>query len=97
MLVRFSANHTHLYPGAILRRLDDTDESRLSPGDEVLVEFSEGVLASGQVLEADNDAVVLQMPTYRTQRRTDVAARTWRLVAAEEPGLMRVHRRLLSA
>jgi hypothetical protein len=47
MLWRFSANHTHLYPGALLRCLDTPGEARLSAGDELLVEFSDGASASG--------------------------------------------------
>jgi hypothetical protein len=94
MLWRFSANHTHLYPGAFLRLLDTAGDLRLSSGEDVLVEFSDGVSASGRVLEADAHAAVLQMSSYRTQRRTDVAARTWRLVPTDEPGVLRVQRRL---
>lgn len=47
MLWRLSANNIHLYPGALLRSLDDPSGARLSAGDELLVEFSDGVLASG--------------------------------------------------
>lgn len=94
MLWRFSANHTHLYPGAFLRLLDTASDLRLSSGDDVLMEFSDGVFASGQVLEADAYAAVLQMSSYRTQRRTLVAARTWRLIPADEQGVLRVQRRL---
>ena len=97
MLWRFSANHTHLYPGALLRRLDASGDTRLSPGDEMLVEFSDGVLATGRLLEADKDTAVLQMPGYRTQRGTNVVARAWRLVTADELGLLRVNKRLPSA
>ncbi|MFT4048114.1 MAG: hypothetical protein QM661_15665 [Solimonas sp.] len=94
MLRRFAANHTHLYPGALLRRLDAESDARLSPGDELLVEFSDGMLAIGQLMEANKEAVVLQMPDYRTQRGTNVAARTWRLVTTDEPGQFRVQKRL---
>lgn len=97
MFWRFSANHTHLYPGALLRSVDAVGEVPLSPGDEILVQFSDGVLASGRLLEADGDETVLQMPIYRTQRGTEVEARAWRLVPAGEPGLIRVHRRHLPA
>lgn len=97
MLWRFSANHTHLYPGAFLRSLEVSGESRLSPGDEVRVEFSDGVFATGQLLEASTDTAVLQMPPYRTRRGTDVAARTWHLVPADEPGRIRVQKRLPAA
>ncbi|HWK50147.1 MAG TPA: hypothetical protein VNR40_09685 [Steroidobacter sp.] len=94
MLWRFSANHTHLYPGAQLRPLDVSSEPRLSPGDDMLVEFSDGMFATGRLLEADPDAAVLQMPIYRTQRGTEVTARTWRLVSEGESGSMRVQKRL---
>lgn len=94
MLRRFSADHTHLYPGAHLRGLDVSSKTRLSSGDEMLVEFSDGVVASGRLPEAGPDAAVLQMPVYRTQRGTEVAARVWRLVLADELGLMRVQKRL---
>ncbi|HCF1728988.1 hypothetical protein ACYTSM_02025 [Pseudomonas aeruginosa] len=82
MLWRFSANNTHLYPGAVLRSLDAPSEARLSAGDELLVEFSDGIVASGRLLQGEPNAAVLQMPTYRTQRRTAVAARTWRIAPA---------------
>ncbi|MFT4255986.1 MAG: hypothetical protein QM599_03375 [Pseudoxanthomonas sp.] len=94
MLSRFSANHTHLYPGALLRRLDNEGDARLPPGGEMLVEFSDGVVATGRLLEADRDAFVLRMPDYRTQRGTNVRARTWRLASTGEPGLLRVQKRL---
>lgn len=97
MLWRFSANHTHLYPGARLRSLDAPNKARLSPGDDVLVEFSDGALASGQWGDTDADAAVLQMSAHRTQRGTEVAARTWRLVPAGEPGWFRVQQRLPAA
>ena len=94
MLWRFSANHTHLYPGALLRSLDAPGTARLSAGDDMLVEFTDGVLASGRLQDADMDSAVLQMPGYRTQRGTNVSARGWRLVPAGEPGLIRIQRRL---
>jgi hypothetical protein len=90
MLWRFSANHTHLYPGALLRCLDTPGEARLSAGDELLVEFSDGLL------EAQADGAVLQMPAHRTRRATTVAARTWRITPGGTPGLVRIHRRIAS-
>ena len=97
MLWRFSANNTHLYPGAMLRSLDAPGEARLSAGDELLVEFSDGIVVSGQLLQAEPNAAVLQVPSYHTQRRTKVAERTWRLVPGGEAGLVRVQKRLPSA
>lgn len=96
MLWRFSANNTHLYPGALLRSLDAPGGIRFSAGDKLQVEFSDGVCASGRLLRAEPDAAVLRMPAYRTQRKTAVAARAWRLVPAGEPGLVRVQKRLLA-
>lgn len=94
MLWRFSANDSHLYPGALLRDLDASREARLSSGDELLVEFSDGVIARGRLLEVGTDAVVLQMPLYRTARGTEVQARTWRIVPGDESDLMKVSKRL---
>ena len=94
MLRRYSANHTHLYPGALLLNLDTSDAQPLSPGDEVLVEFADGVLATGQLLEGDADTAVLRMSPYRTQRGTNVAAKTWHLVSANQRGTLRVQKRL---
>ncbi|MGD9946347.1 MAG: hypothetical protein AB7F71_17220 [Burkholderiaceae bacterium] len=94
MLWRFSANNTHLYAGAMLRSLEPPGEERLSAGDEMLVEFSDGVAVSGRLIEVEPTAAVLQVPVYRTLRQTTVAARTWRLVPGGEPGLIRVQKRL---
>jgi hypothetical protein len=94
MLWRFSANNTHLYPGALLRCLDAPGTARLAAGDALLVEFSDGVTAEAQLLAAEPDAAVLQMPGHRTRRGADVGARTWRLAPGNEPGLVRVYKRL---
>ncbi|MBB2926621.1 hypothetical protein FHX59_001030 [Paraburkholderia silvatlantica] len=94
---RFSANHTHLYPGSLLRNLEAPGRARLSPGDEILVEFSDGEPVTGRLLEVDESTVLLQMPAYRTQRGTTVECRTWSVVAADEPGRLRVQKRLLVA
>ena len=81
----------------MLRSLDAPGEARLSAGDELLVEFSDGVVASGRLLQAEPDAAVLQVPAYRTQRATRVAARTWRIIPGDKPGLVRVQKRLPAA
>lgn len=94
MLWRFSANNTHLYPGALLRSLDAPSETRLSAGDEVLVEFSDGVFVSGRLLQTAPEAAVLQMLAYRTRHATNVVPRTWRIVPGGKPGLVRVQKRL---
>ncbi len=94
MLWRFSANDTHLYPGALLRSLDTPGTERLSAGDALLVEFSDGMSAGGRLLDAQPDRAILQLPSHRTQRGTVVAARTWRIVPGGEPGLARVQKRL---
>lgn len=93
----FSSNNTHLYPGALLRSLDAPGKARLSAGDQLRVEFSDGVLASGQLLEVEPNMAVLQIPTYRTRRGTTVAARAWRIVPGGEPGLVRVQGRSMVA
>jgi hypothetical protein len=94
MLWRFSASNTHLYPGAFLRSLEAPDETRLSTGDGVLVEFSDGVFVNAQLLDATPTTATLQIPGYHTRRGTMVAARTWRIVPADKPGLVRVQERL---
>ena len=92
-LWRFSTDNTHLYPGALLRTLDAPSGAELAAGDALLVEFSDGVLASGRLLQAGPESAVLQMPTYRTQRKTTVAERTWCLVPTGKPGVARVKKR----
>lgn len=94
MLWRFSANNTHLYPGALLRCLDAPGDARLAAGDELLVEFSDGTSAMGQLRQAAPGMAVLRMPEHRTGRGTTVAARTWRITPGATPGLARVQRRL---
>ncbi|MFT4103975.1 MAG: hypothetical protein QM674_23710 [Burkholderiaceae bacterium] len=97
MLWRFSTSNTHLFPGALLRSLDAPDDRHWSSGDDLLLEFSDGVLVSGRLIEVDPRMAVLQMPDYRTRRDTNVAARTWRAVPGGEPGLVRVQERLAAA
>jgi hypothetical protein len=94
MLWRFSANNTHLYPGAVLRSLDAHSEAHLSAGDELLVEFSDGIAACGRLLQAEPNVAVLQMPSYCTRRQTTVAARRWRIAPGGKAGLVRVQTRL---
>lgn len=94
LLWPFSANNTHLYPGASLRSLDPPGDIRFSAGNKLLVEFNDGVLISGLLLEAESDTAVLRMPGYRTQRRTTVAERTWHIGPGGEPGLVRVQKHL---
>ena len=93
-LWRFSANNTHLYPGALLRCLDAAGKAALSPGDELLVEFSDGVPAGGRRLQVESGMAALQMPAYCTRRGTTVAARTWRTTPGGKPGLVRVQKLL---
>ena len=94
MLWPFSADNTHLYPGALLRSLDAPSAARLSAGDELLVEFSNGIVVGGRLLQVEPHAAVLQMPAYRTRRRNAVATRTWRIAPCGEAGLVRVQERL---
>ena len=92
-----SANHTHLYPGARLRVRDDPGPARLAAGDWVDVEFSDGIVACGQILHAAAGEASLARPEYRTRHATRVTARTWTLVPGPEDGLIRVQRRLAPA
>ena len=98
MLRRFSANDTHLYPGALLRGLDAPDEAGLAADDEVLVEFSDGMHARGRVLKAGPDGAELWIPAWLTLRKTMVAQRRWRVAPGHETddgaGSLRVLKRL---
>lgn len=94
MLWRFSANNTHLYPGALLRALDRAEGATLAAGDGCLVEFSDGVCASGRLQSVTPALAVLQLAAYRTARGAAVAARTWGLGPDGAEGRVRVHRRL---
>ncbi|WP_251863604.1 hypothetical protein [Achromobacter sp. Marseille-Q4962] len=97
MLWRFSANHSHLYPGALLSCLEPRGEARLSPGDEVLVAFTDGMAAMGTLAAVTPHSAVLSMPAYLTQRGTWVSERVWGLAPSGEPGLVRVRKRLSRA
>ncbi|MGY8564474.1 hypothetical protein L0938_13755 [Paracidovorax citrulli] len=94
MVWRFSADNTHLYRGARLRSLETDKRVRLASGDDLLVEFSDGVFATGIVLQTETAETVLQMPRYATQRGTVVTARSWRIEPDSELGLLRVRERI---
>ncbi len=94
MLRRYSANNTHLYPGALLRVPDDDDRSEPSPGDEAVIEFSDGVIVNARWLEAGADGLVLRMPAWRTERGTEVEARTWRITPGDETDVLKVGKRV---
>lgn len=94
MALRFSANNTHLYPGAILRHLDKHHALKPSSDDDILIEFSDGILAEGQLQSVEADGIVLRVPPYRTQKGTVVETRCWRIVRRDEPGEWRVQKRL---
>ena len=89
---RLSANHTHLYPGALLRSLDALDAS--SRGEDAQVEFSDGVSVAGRWSAAAVDAFVLRLSSYRTGRGTGIGAKAWCLVPTQDPGTFRVKERL---
>ena len=57
------------------------DDGRAGP--ECLVEFGDGVTVIAE-WQADDDAIRLSVPDYRTAKGTLVTARTWRL--ARGPG-----------
>ncbi len=93
-LWRLAANHTHLYPGALLRCLDAPAGARLARGDRAAVELADGTLALGRFAAVDCASAALDMQPHRTHRGAQVAARRWRVVPGGEPGLLRVRRRL---
>lgn len=76
MLWRFSPT---FYPDELLRALDHPGRAEPCASDEVSVEFSDGVIASGQLLQAEPNAAVLHLPAHCTQRKATEAEQTWRV------------------
>lgn len=80
--MRFSFPHSHAFPGGrvLIEDADDTEGP-------CVVEFGDGIATIGAWRPTD-DGIHLEVPTYRTARGTEVAARSWRLVRVED-GLWR--------
>lgn len=71
--MRFAFPHSHAFPrGRVVVEDDGSD------GPECLVEFGGGVSVIGH-WQRNGEAIDLHVPTYRTARGTQVAARDWRL------------------
>lgn len=76
--MRFVFPHSH----AFQRGQVAIDDDRTS-GPECLVEFGDGVTVIGK-WQADDDAIRLAIPDYRTAKGTLVKARTWRIVRGKD-------------
>lgn len=76
--MRFRFPNSHAYPGGRLIVEDDGN-----PGRKGLVEFGDGVnvIAEWHLLK---ECIRLSIPAYRTAKRTEVAARSWRLVQRKD-------------
>ncbi len=76
--MRFIFPHSHAF-----RRGHVTVEDDRKAGPECLVEFGDGIAVIAEWRAVD-DAIHLSVPTYRTAKGTQVAARTWRLVQSKD-------------
>jgi hypothetical protein len=77
-MMRFMFPHSHAFPGGRV-----VVENDAKPGPECLVEFGDGMTVIAEWRSAD-DAMRLSIPTYRTAKGTQVAARNWRLVQRKD-------------
>ena len=66
-----------------------TDADQLKP---CLVEFADGVVVTASASEKEGDAILLDIPAYRTAAGNDIAPRSWRLVRSDD-GIWRSERR----
>jgi len=82
--MRFSFPHSHAFEGGRVIVDDDDAEGPCS------VEFADGVTVIGSVRK-DVDALMLEVPNYRTARNTDVDGRRWRIARGGD-GLWRSRR-----
>jgi len=85
--MRFSFPHSHAFEGG--RVIVDDDDAAEGP---CSVEFADGVTVIGAVRK-DGDMLMLEVPTYRTARNTDVIGRRWRIERAGD-GVWRSRRAL---
>lgn len=76
--MRFSFPHSHAFSGGEVR-IEDAEATE----GKCVVEFGDGVVMIGD-WHPDVDAVVLDVPAYRTARGTEVDARRWRLVLDQQ-------------
>lgn len=83
--MRFVFPHSHAFQRG---RVIVDDDAMTGP--ECLVEFGNGVTVIAEWRSA-RDAIHLSVPTYRTAKSTQVAARKWRLVQRKD-GIWRPER-----
>ena len=70
--MQISCPYSHAFNGCKVR-IDDEQELR-----PCFIEFADGVVVSATA-KADGDDILLDVPDYRTAKRSDVVARAWRL------------------
>ena len=91
--MRLRATHTHLYPGARLRREDGAAELR--KGDAVTIEFADMQVASAKVAATHDEQIELAVASHRTGKGKAIAAKRWLVQASEGEGAgYRIVRRL---
>ncbi len=83
--MRFVFPHSHAFPGGRVE-LDDDGKS----GPECLAEFGDGVTVIA-TCRFEGETILVDVPTYRTARGTQVAARSW-LLAKGRDGVWRSRR-----
>jgi len=83
--VRFVFPYSHAFQRG---RVTVDDDQQTGPG--CLVEFGDGVAVVAEWHAAGN-VLQLSIPSYRTAKGTQVAARTWRLVQGDD-GVLRSER-----
>ncbi len=71
--MRFTFLHSHAFHRG---RVSVDEQDRSAP--QCLVEFSDGITVIAEWRE-DGEDMVLTVPSYRTAKGSQVAARTWRL------------------
>lgn len=70
--MRLSFPGSHAYPGGRVAVTDDGGE------DVAIVEFADGVTVPARLSRA-GDALLVEVPAYRTARGTGIDARRWRV------------------
>mgnify|MGYP001252258857 CR=1 FL=1 len=83
--MRFVFPHSHAFPGG--RVLVEDDGAAAGAGE---VEFADGSVVVA-AWRQEGDDFQLEVPTYRTARGTEVAARRWRLAKGRD-GVWRTRR-----
>ncbi|HTN48658.1 MAG TPA: hypothetical protein VMK32_04430 [Burkholderiaceae bacterium] len=92
-LWRLAASHTHLYPGARLRCLEEPSDLTLRAGDGVLVEFSDGQAVRGRIEDVIGPSAKLATAAYRTARGAEIPQKRWFIVPGGAFGVIKVKSR----